>query len=92
MPKVWQAAEARHRFTELVNAAIRGEPQFVERRDGTAVVIVSREYFEKTRPTLKDVLLYQGFAEDDDAFDQALRDIRREGNTFIRPGPVSFEE
>jgi prevent-host-death family protein len=92
MPKVWQAAEARHQFTELVNAAVHGEPQFVERRDGTAAVVVSREYFEKTRPTLKDVLLYQGFAEDDDAFDQALRDIRREGNTFVRPGPVNFEE
>jgi prevent-host-death family protein len=92
MPKVWQAAEARHRFTELVNAAVHGEPQFVERRDGTAVVVVSREYFERTRPTLKDVLLSQGFADDDDAFDKALRDIRREGSLFVTLRPVNFEE
>jgi prevent-host-death family protein len=92
MAKAWQAAEARHRFTELMNAAAHGEPQFVERRDGTAVVVVSREYFERTRPTLKDVLLSQGFAEDDDAFDQALRDIRHEGSLFIRPRPVNFDE
>jgi prevent-host-death family protein len=92
MPKIWQAAEARHRFTELVNAAVHGEPQFVERRDGTAVVVVSREYFEKTRPTLKDVLLHQGFAEDDDLFDKALRDIRREGRLSFRPRPVNFKE
>jgi prevent-host-death family protein len=92
MSKIWQAAEARHRFTELVNAAVHGEPQFVQRRDGTAVVVVSREYFEKTRPTLKDVLLYQGFAEDDDIFDKALQDVRREGGPFIRPRPVNFEE
>jgi prevent-host-death family protein len=50
MPKIWQAAEARHWFTELVNAAVHGEPQFVERRDGTAVVVVSREYSKRPVP------------------------------------------
>jgi prevent-host-death family protein len=92
MPKVWQAAEARHRFTELVNAAVHGEPQFVVRRDGTEVVVVSRDYFEKTRPTLKDVLLHQGFADDDDAFDKALSDIRHEGGPFIAPGRANLGE
>jgi prevent-host-death family protein len=48
---VWQAAEARHRFSELVDAAVEGHPQFVRRRDGQEVVVVSRDYFEQTKPT-----------------------------------------
>jgi prevent-host-death family protein len=84
MPHIWQAAEARHRFSEVIDAAVRGEAQFVKRRDGKEVVVVSRDYFEKTRPSLKTLLLTAGFAEDgDDAFDQALRDIRREGSPFL---------
>jgi prevent-host-death family protein len=80
----WQAAEARHRFSEIVDAAVEGTAQFVKRRDGKEVVVVSRDYFEKTRPTLKTYLLTEGFAEDgEDAFDKALQDIRREGSPFL---------
>jgi prevent-host-death family protein len=80
----WQAAEARHRFSEIVDAAVEGKAQFVKRRDGKEVVVVSRDYFEKTRPTLKTYLLTEGFAEDgEDAFDKAMRDIRREGSPFM---------
>jgi prevent-host-death family protein len=81
---IWQAAEARHRFSEIVDAAVEGEAQFVKRRDGKEVVVVSRDYFEKTRPTLKTYLLAEGFAEDgEDAFDTAMRAIRREGSPFM---------
>ena len=84
MTNTWQAAEARHRFSEIVDAAVEGKAQFVKRRDGKEVVVVSRDYFEKTRPTLKTYLLTEGFAEDEeDAFDKALRDIRREGSPFM---------
>jgi prevent-host-death family protein len=76
MDPIWQAAQARHRFSELVDAAMEGEPQFIRRRDGREVVLVSREYFEKTKPNLKSYLLDAGYAEEDDAFDAALRDIR----------------
>jgi prevent-host-death family protein len=87
MATVWQAAEARHRFSEIVDAAVQGEAQFVKRRDGKEVVVVSREYFDKTRPTLKSYLLDEGFAEEgEDVFDQAMQDIRREGSPFIIPG------
>ena len=37
---VWKAAEARHRFSDLVDAAVEGHPQFVRRRDGREVVVV----------------------------------------------------
>jgi hypothetical protein len=72
----WQAAVARHRFSEVVDAAVAGRPQFVRRRDGKEVVIVSREYFERTRPDLKSVLLSFQFGEPGDAFDQALDEAR----------------
>jgi prevent-host-death family protein len=84
VPNTWQAAEARHRFSEIVDAAVEGHAQFVKRRDGKEVVVVSRDYFERTRPTLKTYLLTEGFAEDgEDAFDKAMRDIRREGSPFM---------
>jgi prevent-host-death family protein len=92
MPKNWQAATARHRFTDLVDAAVEGEPQFVKRRDGREVVVVSREYFEKTRPTLKSYLLTEGVAGDEDAFDRVMREIRTEGSPFIAPRPVDLSE
>ncbi len=38
----WQAAVARHRFSELVDAAVEGRPQFVRRRDGQEIVVVSK--------------------------------------------------
>lgn len=93
MPKNWQAATARHRFTELVDAAVDGEPQFVKRRDGREVVVVSREYFEKTRPTLKSYLLTEGVSgEEEDAFDRAMREVRKEGSPFIVPGTADVSE
>jgi PHD/YefM family antitoxin component YafN of YafNO toxin-antitoxin module len=77
----WQA---RHRFSEIVDAAVEGQFQYVKRRDAKEVVVVSRDYFERTRPTLKTYLLTEGFAEDgEDAFDQVLRNIRREGSPFV---------
>jgi prevent-host-death family protein len=89
----WQAAEARHNFTRLVDAAVKGDPQFVTRRDGQEVVVVSRAYFEKTRPTLKSYLMAEGVAgEDEDAFDRALQEIHAEGSPFITPGRVDLSK
>jgi prevent-host-death family protein len=93
MTSVWQASDARHRFTDLVDAAVDGGPQVVKCRDGRQVVVVPMEYFEKTRLKLKTYLLSEGFAEDeDDAFDRALRDIRTEGSPFIEPAPADLSE
>jgi prevent-host-death family protein len=75
--KVWQAAKARESFAELVEGALAGTPQVVRRRDGKEVVVVSREHYERTKPSLKSYLLTQGHAgEEEDAFDRAMRDIR----------------
>jgi prevent-host-death family protein len=53
----WQAGQARARFAELVEAAIEGRPQFIRRRDGHEVVLVSRDHFERTKMNLKAYLL-----------------------------------
>ena len=83
----WEAEEARHRFAELVDKAVGGEPQFIRRRDGREVVMVSREYFEKTRRNLKNYLIGTGYAgEEDDAFDVAMKTVR-EGPPLFGPLP-----
>jgi prevent-host-death family protein len=84
MADTWQAAEARHRFSEVVDAAVDGSPQFIRRRDGREVVLVAREYFERTKPNLKGYLLSAGYAAaEDDAFDVAMRNVRTEGGPLF---------
>lgn len=85
MPDSWQAAAARHHFSDIVDAAVEGRPQFVRRRDGHEVVVVSKEYFEKTRPNRQSYLLTAGYADDDDEFDRILQDIRASGDTVFGP-------
>jgi prevent-host-death family protein len=76
MSDVWQAAAARHRFSELVDAAVEGRPQLVRRRDGREVVVVSKEYYERTKPSLKTVLMSLRFGSRGDEFDSALDKAR----------------
>lgn len=93
MADIWQAAEARHRFSDVVDAAVGGKPQFIRRRDGREVVLVSREYFEETKPNLKTYLLSSGYAEEeDDAFDVAMRGIRTEGGPLFEPRDVDLKD
>jgi len=42
----WQLQEAKARFSELFDRAIRGVPQIVTRRGKDAVVVLSREAYE----------------------------------------------
>jgi prevent-host-death family protein len=74
MLRNWQVAEARRHFAEIVDAASKGEPQFITRRDGSEVVVVSRSYFNATRPNLKTALLGNRFGTRGDAFDKALEE------------------
>ena len=85
-PDTWQASSARHHFSDVVDAAVAGHPQFIRRRDGREVVVVSREYFEQTRPTMKSYLLIAGYAEGPpDAFDAALAESRRDVGASVTP-------
>jgi prevent-host-death family protein len=83
----WQAAAARNRFTDIIDAAVAGEPQFVQRRDGKEVVVVSREYFDSTKPNIKLYLLNAGYAgEGEDQFDAIMEDVRAGFPDFLK-GP-----
>jgi prevent-host-death family protein len=73
----WQATRARTHFSEIIDAAIDGKPQFIRRRDGHEVVLVSRDYFDRTKMNLKSYLLTAGYAPDEpDAFDEAMATVR----------------
>ena len=78
----WQAEAARNRFAEIIDSAVAGEPQFVQRRDAKEVVVVSGEFFDSARPNIKSYLLDAGyFAEGE--FDAILEDVRAGFSDFL---------
>lgn len=58
----WRLAEAKNKFSELVNRALAEGPQRVVRRDDAVIVISSREYEQliKKKPGFKDFLMGEG--------------------------------
>jgi len=58
----WRLADAKNRFSELVNRALGGEPQVVVRRRDAVVVVARRDYQELTgkRMSFKEFLLSKG--------------------------------
>jgi prevent-host-death family protein len=58
----WRLAEAKNRFSELVNRALMEGPQRVLRRDDAVVVVAERDYerLTGTRPSFKKFLLGDG--------------------------------
>jgi prevent-host-death family protein len=88
----WQAGAARHRFSELVDAAVAGRPQIIRRRDGREVVVVSKEYYEQTKPSLKSVLLSHRFGERGDMFETVLNEARGTLGTALVPEDSNLEE
>lgn len=47
MPSQWSLQDAKNKFSQVVDAASQGHPQFVSRRGRPAVVVVSVEEYEK---------------------------------------------
>ncbi len=88
----WQATRARESFPDIIDAAVDGAPQLVRRRDGKEVVVVSKEYYDRTKPNLRDYLLNAGYAADHDAFDDALLKVREGQVGLPAPRPMSFED
>jgi len=58
----WRLADAKNRFSELVNRALTGGPQVVLRRRDAVVVLARRDYERLTgqRPGFKQFLLGKG--------------------------------
>jgi antitoxin Phd len=72
---MWTVRDARNHFSMIVEAAQRGEPQFVTKRGAAAVVVLAAEEYarvkafaEKQAPSLVDHLL--AMPRDDEAFDR----------------------
>ena len=60
----WPLQDAKNKFSELVNAAMAGEPQQVTRRGQPAVVVLAAEEYDRLRrlertqaPSLGELLL-----------------------------------
>lgn len=60
----WSLQDAKNRFSEVVNAALAGEPQRVTRRGRPAVVVLAEEEYERlcrvekaSAPTLGELLV-----------------------------------
>jgi antitoxin Phd len=79
----WSLQDAKNRFSAVVEAAQRGEPQLVTRRGVPAVVVLSADEYarlkaleEQHAPSFVDQLLEM--PQDGEDFDQlqvALRDV-----------------
>jgi len=88
----WQASQARSRLGDIIDRAVSGYPQFIERRDGKEVVVVSREHFDRMTPDFKDYLLksgYEGSGEED--FDRIMEGIRGETAGLFAPRALAEE-
>ena len=58
----WRLADAKNRFSEVVNRALTGDPQVVLRRRDAVVVVARRDYEKLTgkRMSFKQFLLGKG--------------------------------
>ena len=86
--RTWQATEARAHFPELIQGAMAGVPQVVRRRDGAEVVLVSRAYFDATKPNMRDFLLASagaGTDQEEDRLAAAIRNVRATGAMGLAP-------
>ncbi|MBV9834631.1 MAG: type II toxin-antitoxin system Phd/YefM family antitoxin [Alphaproteobacteria bacterium] len=81
-PATWQLQHAKNRFSELVEAALRKGPQEVTRHGKPAVVVVSKEEYDrltgastKSKMDFKEYLL--SFPKID-GFDEIMEEVIRE--------------
>jgi len=77
----WSLHDAKNRFSALVDAARRGQPQLVTRRGSPAVVVVAAEQFEQLEalqgrdiPSFAEHLL--AMPQDDEGFERIKIDLR----------------
>ena len=71
----WSLQDAKNKFSEVVNAALAGEPQRVTRRGQPAVVVLAEEEYERlcraekaTGPSLGELLVQ--IPQDDEEFER----------------------
>ena len=81
-PATWQLQHAKNRFSELVEAALRKGPQEVTRHGKPAVVVVSKEEYDRlTGANAKPQRTFIDFILNGpkiDGFDQIMEEVMRE--------------
>lgn len=73
MGSTWKLQDAKARFSQIVDDALKIGPQFVTRRGKKAVVVLSTDEFEKMishKPSFKEFLLNCPKIDDDIEFDR----------------------
>lgn len=78
----WSLQDAKNRFSAVVEAALRGEPQVVTRRGKPAVVVLSAEAYDKLRELQR---------VEASSFAELLLDMPQDDEPFARP-PVRPRE
>jgi antitoxin Phd len=84
MPDSWTLQDAKNRFSAVVEAARRGEPQLVTKRGAPAVVVLAAEEYARLRaldaqaaPSFVDHLL--AMPTDDEPFERLVIEPRDAG-------------
>lgn len=80
MKRIWQLQEAKARFSEVVERALKGEAQTVTRRGRPAVVVLDWETYTRLRG--KDTSLFEALRPPEPLSDEeaeALSDRSRAG-------------
>ena len=74
----WRLADAKNRFSELVNKALSSGPQRVHRRQDTVIVISERDYQRLTgeQVSFKHHLLHPPHSMEDLAFERDSSPMR----------------
>ena len=74
----WRLAEAKNRFSEVINKALSEGPQQVLRRDDTVIILSKKDYEKLTgkHSGFKDFLLNQTPKFDDLDFDRDKNPMR----------------
>jgi antitoxin Phd len=77
----WSLQDAKNRFSAVVNAASRGEPQVVTKHGKPAAIVISAEQYERLReiervqaPSFSQWLL--AMPTDDEAFEPLDAELR----------------
>jgi prevent-host-death family protein len=81
MTETWSLQDAKNRFSAVVEAARRGQPQLVTKRGTRSVVVLAAEEYDRLKaleeqrmPSFVDHLL--AMPQDDQAFDRLEVDLR----------------
>ena len=63
MPKAWNLTSAKAGLSALVDRALRGEPQRIERRGEAVIVVAARAYEKMSRPRQSLLELFSAHPE-----------------------------